>query len=90
MEVLYPHCVGLDLHKRSVVAGVCHTDSRGHATFTTQTFDTTAPALLALQTWLTEHHVTHVAMGKRPDPIGSRSTIFSKAVSRPWSSTRRT
>jgi transposase len=62
MEVLYPHCAGLDVHKRSVVACVCHTDRRGHATFTTQTFETTTPALLTLQTWLTEHHVTHVAM----------------------------
>ncbi len=62
MEVLYPHCAGLDVHKRNVVACVCHTDRRGHATFTTQTFETTTPALLTLQTWLTEHHVTHVAM----------------------------
>lgn len=62
MQVLYPHCAGLDVHKRTVVASVCHTDHRGHATFTMQTFGTTTPDLLALQAWLTEHRVTHVAM----------------------------
>ena len=62
MEVLYPDCAGLDVHKRTVVASACHTTPRGHATFTQQTFGTTTPELLALQTWLTEHHVTHVAM----------------------------
>lgn len=62
MEVLYPRCAGLDVHKRTVVASVCHTDRRGHATFTQQTFGTTTPELLALQAWLTEHGVTHVAM----------------------------
>ena len=29
MEVLYAHCTGLDVHKRSVVACVCQTDRRG-------------------------------------------------------------
>ncbi len=30
MEVLYPHCTGLDVHKRSVVDCVCHTNGQGH------------------------------------------------------------
>lgn len=62
MEVLYPHCAGLDVHKRTVVACVAHTDGRGHATLTTQTWGTTTPDLLALQAWLVTAHVTHVAM----------------------------
>ncbi len=62
MQVLYPHCVGLDVHKRNVVACVCDTDGRGHANFTTRTFETTTPDLLALQAWLQTRHVTHVAM----------------------------
>jgi len=62
MEVLYPHCAGLDVHKRTVVACVCHTDGRGHATFTPRTFGTTTPELLDLQAWLQAEHVTHVAM----------------------------
>lgn len=62
MQVLYPRCAGLDVPKRTDVASVCVTDARGHATFTMQTFGTTTPELLALQAWLTEHRVTHVAM----------------------------
>ncbi len=62
MEVLYAHCTGIDVHKRSVVACVCHTDGRGHATFTLRTFGTTTPELLTLQAWLQAEHVTHVAM----------------------------
>lgn len=50
MEVLYPHGAGLDVHKRSVVTCVGHTDRRGHATFHTRTFGTTTPELLDLQT----------------------------------------
>lgn len=48
MEVLYPHGAGLDVHKRNVVACVCHTDRRGHATFTPRIFGTTTPDLLDL------------------------------------------
>ena len=62
MEVLYPHCAGLDVHKRTVVACIAHTDGRGHVTWTTQTWGTTTPDLLALQAWLVTAHVTHVAM----------------------------
>ena len=62
MEVLYPHCAGLDVHKRTVVACIAHTDGRGHATLTTQTFGTATPDLLTLQAWLVAEHVTHVAM----------------------------
>ena len=62
MDVLYPHCAGLDVHKKTVVACVCHTDHRGHATSTVRTFDATTPALLSLQAWLIQAGVTHVAM----------------------------
>ena len=79
MEVLYPHCAGLDVHKRSVVACVGHTDGRGHATFTLRTFGSTTPELLELQAWLQHERVTHVAMEAtgsywKPvyNPIGSQ------------------
>ncbi|MDA8205666.1 MAG: hypothetical protein M0Z36_06325 [Thermaerobacter sp.] len=67
------------MHKRNVVAGVCDTNGRGHANFTTRTFETTTPDLLALQAWLQTRHVTHVAMEAtgsywKPvyNPIGSQ------------------
>jgi len=61
MEVLYPRCAGLDVHKDTVVAcvriaadGAVHSEVR--------TFDTMTPGLLALADWLSEQGCTHVAM----------------------------
>lgn len=61
MEVLYPHCAGLDVHKDTVVACARHmtngTVKRGVRTFKTMTTD-----LLALSEWLASQGCTHVAM----------------------------
>ena len=62
MEVLYPHCAGLDVHKKTVVACVTHTDGRGRGQNVLRTFATDTPALLALVDWLTQEGVTHAAM----------------------------
>ena len=62
MDVLYPHCAGLDVHKKTVMACICHTADSGRATLMVRTFETTTPALLALQAWLVAEQVTHVAM----------------------------
>lgn len=60
MEVLYPRCGGLDVHKDSVVARVrCVSQPLADET---QTFATTTGALIELQEWLSAHGVTHVAM----------------------------
>lgn len=60
MEVLYPRCGGLDVHKDSVVARVrCVSQPLADET---QTFATTTGALVELQEWLSAHGVTHVAM----------------------------
>jgi transposase len=61
MEVLYPSCAGLDVHKDTVVAGV-RLATDGSAKTAVRTFDTTTPGLLALSAWLTEFGCTHVAM----------------------------
>ena len=61
MEVVFARCAGLDVHKKTVVACVLVRHDRDTLR-AVQTFGTTTPALLDLQTWLTEHHVTHVAM----------------------------
>jgi len=62
MDVLYPRCAGLDVHKDSVVACVRRHDEGGAATHVVQTFGTTTTALLALGDWLGSHGCTHVAM----------------------------
>ena len=83
MEVLYPHCAGLDVHKDTVVACVRH---MVNATVKREvkTFDTTTKGLLALADWLASEGCTHVAMDwhrrdartwrwRRPGSTGSRS-----------------
>ena len=62
MQVLYPHCVGLDVHKRTVVAGALTPDPQGGWRRQTRTFSTRTGDLLVLADWLLAHGVTHVAM----------------------------
>src|ERR1700682_3098318 len=61
MEVLHPHCAGLDIHKDSVVACVRHmVDGQGMSQV--KTFKTTLQELMALSDWLSAEGVTHIAM----------------------------
>lgn len=61
MQVLYPRCCGLDVHKASIAACVLvadgHTKQKHHLRCKTMTHD-----LRALAEWLTDFGVTHVAM----------------------------
>jgi transposase len=60
MEVLYPRCAGLDVHKDSVVACVrCVTKPEAREV---RTFGTTTRELFALADWLESYGCTHVAM----------------------------
>jgi transposase len=61
MEVLYPHCAGLDVHKDTVVACVRHT-ANGEVRREVRTFKTTTKELLALSGWLAEEGCTQIAM----------------------------
>jgi transposase len=61
MDVLYPLCAGLDVHKDTVVACV-RVAADGLARSEVRTFETTTPGLLALSAWLAESGCTHVAM----------------------------
>lgn len=54
MEVLYQHCAGLDVHKRTVVACVLHTDPQGGTRKETRTFGTMLTDLEQLRGWLLE------------------------------------
>jgi transposase len=62
MQVLYERCAGLDVHQKTVVATVMLTASTGHLTTLTRTFGTRTSDLLALDNWLDEQQVTHVAL----------------------------
>ena len=60
MQVLYPRCAGLDVHKDTIVACVrCVSPPVHHEV---RSFDSTTRGLLELADWLASHHCTHVAM----------------------------
>ena len=64
MDIVFPCCAGLDVHKDTIVVCVrrlrpgakCKTES------SVRTFGTTTEQILALADWLTEEGVSHVAM----------------------------
>jgi transposase len=60
MQVLYPRCAGLDVHKDTIVACVrCVSAPEHHEV---RSFESTTSGLLALADWLASHGCTHVAM----------------------------
>ena len=61
MQVLYPRCCALDVHKQTVVACL-RLVVDGKIVKEVRTFDTTTASLMALSEWLTENKCTHVAM----------------------------
>ena len=62
MEVLYPKCAGLDIHKDSVVACASLAIDGNKATQDVRSFATTTSALFELSAWLEHHGCTHVVM----------------------------
>jgi transposase len=62
MQVVQARCVGLDVHKKSVVAAVRLLSADGALTTQVRSFGTTTAALLDLIAWLLTLEVTHVAM----------------------------
>ena len=61
MEVLHPHCAGLDVHKDSVVACVRHMVD-GTVKREVRSFQTTTKGLIALSEWLSAEGCTHIVM----------------------------
>jgi transposase len=62
MQVLYTHCAGLDVHKKTVVACLLTPTPRGSWQHEVRSFSTMTRDLLALSDWLLEAGCTHVAM----------------------------
>jgi len=62
MEVLYPRCCGLDVHKKTVVACLLTPGPDGATTKVIRTFGTMTAELMELADWLTAEGCTHVAM----------------------------
>jgi transposase len=62
MEVLYPRCCGLDIHKKTVVACLITAEAGQQPVKVIRTFRTMTVDLLALADWLHTAACTHVAM----------------------------
>jgi transposase len=62
MEVIYPCCCGLDVHKESITACVLWAEAKGKSRKEKRRFGTFTHDLLQLADWLGESGVTHVAM----------------------------
>ena len=62
MDVVYRHCAGLDVHKKTVVACCITPGAKGEKQIEVRTFGTMTVDLLALSDWLTSKQITHVAM----------------------------
>src|SRR5260370_34087147 len=62
MEVLHPHCAGLDIHKDSVVACVRHM-VKGKVATEVRVFQTTTRELMDLSDWLAVESATSIAVG---------------------------
>src|SRR5215831_1317163 len=61
MQVLYPRCCALDVHKVTVVACLRIADD-SKVTTQVRTFDTMTASLITLRDWLAANKCTHVAM----------------------------
>lgn len=62
MEILYPRCAGLDVHKESVCACVLTPGPEAEPLKQIQQFGTTTSELGRLRDWLAANGVTHAAM----------------------------
>ena len=65
MDVVFPRCAGLDVHKKSLTAcriGPDPTGQKPEGIPALQPFGTMPRDLLALADWLTEASITNVAM----------------------------
>ena len=62
MEVIYPRCCGLDVHRREVVAYMVRTEPDGTVLKEMRAFGAITPDILVLADWLAAHEVSHVAM----------------------------
>ena len=62
LDVMFTHCAGMDVHKKSVTVCVLIPSEKGQTRRFIKTFGTTTKALQELKQWILELDVTHVAM----------------------------
>jgi transposase len=62
MDLVYTHCAGLDVHKKTVVACCITPGPKGEKVVEHRTFGTMTADILALSDWLTSKQITHVVV----------------------------
>jgi transposase len=62
VEIVYPICCGIDVHKNFLVACIATTDERGHTTHLIRRFSTNTGDLRRLADWLTVNNCKDVCM----------------------------
>jgi transposase len=72
MQVVYPCCCGLDVHKKSITACVLWVEARGEKRKEKRVFGTFTRDLLKLSAWLRECSVRQLA---RLEALGLKVTV---------------
>jgi len=62
VEIVYPTCCGIDVHKNFLVACIAKTDERGHTNHLMHRFSTNTGDLRRLADWLATHNCKDVCM----------------------------
>jgi len=62
VEIVYPTCCGIDVHKNFLVACVAKTDEHGHTSHVMKRFSTNSGDLRKLADWLVAHNCKDVCM----------------------------
>jgi transposase len=62
VEIVYPTCCGIDVHKNFLVACIAKTNERGHTDHLTRRFSTNTGDLRKLADWLITHSCKDVCM----------------------------
>ena len=62
VEIVYPTCCGIDVHKNFLVACIAKTDERGHTDHLMRRFSTNTGDLRRLADWLAIHNCKDVCM----------------------------
>ena len=62
MEIIYPVCCGVDVHKKTITSTIATTDKSNITHYLTETYSTLNFDLFNFRTWLTDHNCFHVCM----------------------------
>ena len=91
MEILFPRCAGIDVHKRTVVACRIVLTDDGEWLREARTYGTTSEELLRLSDWLAAGECTHVGLestGEFWKPVFNPRATWPRGPASPRAATR--